>query len=258
MERASELAKLTSPYMMRRENDVLSAYLPPKREFTVFCTMSDLQIKMYEKVISMTLPKIHTGSLLQGTILAILVLLGKLATHPWLAFCRDIDSTFSIGDKENTSQTLDKFKTPLVEMWKASNARDELRLEDSGKMSILFSILKEIIHRNEKVVVGSGSTETLNLVQRLCDSENWPTVRLDGSIDSLKRDSAVRTFNNVNSAMIFLLSKRAGGVGLTLTGGKHLITIDVDWNPAVDAQTYGRIYREGQKQETFIYKLVSS
>ena len=73
-----------------------------------------------------------------------------------------------------------------------------------------------------------------------------------------KREASVRVFNSSESSVVFLLSKKAGGVGLTLTGGNHLVLVDTDWNPAADAQALARIFREGQTRESYIYRLVSA
>ena len=213
MQRASELAKRTSDFMLRRENDVLKSYLPRKREFTVFCGMSDIQLQCYEKIIKSTLPLVHTGSLMQGTILGILVLLGQVATHPSLAMGKDGNDTTS-ANKENEGGSflvMNQIRSSFKNVWMASNAAKDVRVQDSGKLSVLFSILRLIMKKGEKVVVASGSTETLNLVERLCKAQHWATVRLDGTIDHVNRDAAVRMFNSATSAMVFLLSKRAGG-----------------------------------------------
>ena len=324
MDRASELARLSSSYMLRRENSVLQSYLPRKREFTVFCRMSTVQRRLYGAVVDSVLRIVRMGGFVQTTTLGALQMLAQIASHPLLCLSTkdgDLDRLARSerrDDKENHGGRTNEGNefTPYAAgggCVEDDNIRDKLRrmydslleagtahaeydddgsargagdeevdddeeitaaqerkttmtmastgnaiTRNSGKFSVLHSLLSTIMARNEKVVVASGSTVTLDLVGKLCATCGWQTVRLDGSMNAEKRETAVSRFRNSDRSLIFLLSKRAGGVGLTLVSGNHLICMDVDWNPAIDAQTHARIFREGQTRETFIYKLCSS
>jgi DNA repair and recombination protein RAD54B len=108
------------------------------------------------------------------------------------------------------------------------------------------------------VVVISNYTSTLNLIEQLLKSSDLPSLRLDGSVAASKRQSLVDQFNRSKSSKVFafLLSAKAGGVGLNLIGASRLILFDVDWNPATDDQAVARIHRQGQKRHCKIYRFL--
>ena len=268
---------------------MLEAYLPKKREFTIFCAMSDVQRQLYGDVIKAVMPALmhaRTGNVAnQGSILGALSLLGQLASHPSLISApaartksNNGDGNADGADKENDfnassagrSSTdapgVTAIRAQLGKKWSTYEQtknidigeRGSVDVKDSGKFTVLASLLEGVVMAGEKVVVTSTSTSILNAVGALCDANKWNTVRLDGSTAADKREASVRVFNSSESSVVFLLSKKAGGVGLTLTGGNHLVLVDTDWNPAADAQALARIFREGQTRESYIYRLVSA
>lgn len=131
-------------------------------------------------------------------------------------------------------------------------------LRKSSKLTVLDELL-QIIRKHsplEKVVIVSHFTETLNLVEQLAAFRGYETLMLQGDVKISDRQSLVDRFNRpTDPAFLFLLSSRAGGVGLNLPGGSRLVAMDVDWNPAVDIQAQARIWREGQKRPCFVYRL---
>jgi DNA repair and recombination RAD54-like protein len=111
----------------------------------------------------------------------------------------------------------------------------------------------------ERIVVVSNYTSTLDIIERLCGQNSWPSLRLDGTTSGLKRTKLVAQFNDPHSgAFAFLLSSKAGGCGINLIGGNRLVLFDPDWNPASDKQAAGRIWREGQKRRCYIYRFMST
>lgn len=136
---------------------------------------------------------------------------------------------------------------------------------NSSKLWTCFYLLQYLrTHRTqEKIIIASNFQETLSTVKQLCRLNHWSTLRIDGSCDASKRQKILEFFqNNTRAATnndicpILLLSTHAGGVGLNITAANHCILCDPDWNPAIDQQTFGRIYRDGQSKETFIYRLI--
>ena len=110
---------------------------------------------------------------------------------------------------------------------------------------------------DDKVVIVSVYKETLNMLSKLLDTLNIGHLQLDGSIPTKKRQTFVDDFNDRTSKyMVLLLSNKAGGCGLNLIGANRLIMFDPDWNPANDAQAMARVWRSGQRKETFIYRLL--
>lgn len=133
----------------------------------------------------------------------------------------------------------------------------EAFLSTSSKFQILDALLDIVrTHTAEKVVLVSHSTQTLEKVQALLTHRGYESLLLQGNTPIDQRQSLVDRFNRASDpAFCFMLSSKAGGVGINLPGGSRLISLDVDWNPAIDMQAMSRIYREGQKRPTFIYRL---
>ena len=133
-------------------------------------------------------------------------------------------------------------------------------LRSSSKLQILDLILSKlrIIKPDDKVVVISNFTSCLNQVEVLAKSRGWGFLRIDGSVQSDKRQNLVDCFNRASDPrFIFLLSSKAGGVGLNLIGGNRLIMLDPDWNPATDQQAMARVWRAGQTKPVSIYRIIT-
>jgi DNA repair and recombination protein RAD54B len=131
----------------------------------------------------------------------------------------------------------------------------------SGKLRVLDRLvctLKE--HTDEKIVIVSNYTSTLNVLQNLLSSRSLSFLRLDGRTPSDKRQELVDRFNRVdnNTAFAFLLSAKSGGAGINLIGASRLVLFDLDWNPATDAQAMARIHRDGQKRPVMIYRMLTT
>jgi len=113
---------------------------------------------------------------------------------------------------------------------------------------------------DDKIVLISNYTQTLDHIEKLCQEKNWGRVRLDGSMVPAKRQKLVDRFNDPEntSEFIFLLSSKAGGCGINLIGANRLILLDPDWNPANDAQAMARVWREGQKKTCYLYRFIAT
>ena len=104
----------------------------------------------------------------------------------------------------------------------------------------------------------SNYTQTLDLFEKLCSLRGYLQVRLDGSMSIKKRAKIVEQFNDPGSPQfIFMLSSKAGGCGLNLIGANRLVMFDPDWNPANDEQAMARVWRDGQKKQCYIYRLLA-
>ncbi|KAJ3016830.1 UNVERIFIED_CONTAM: helicase [Siphonaria sp. JEL0065] len=119
-------------------------------------------------------------------------------------------------------------------------------------MEALASILNEIKN--------TTTEKTLDLVQNLLVENGMSFLRLDGQTDSSKRQNLVDRFNTAtpSSCFCFLLSAKAGGMGLNLIGGSRLFLLDIDWNPAICLQAMARVWREGQKRNVKIYRFLTT
>ena len=133
--------------------------------------------------------------------------------------------------------------------------------ELSGKMSVLDAMLGEIRRTtDDKVVLISSFTRTLDWFERLCRARGYAYARLDGSTESGQRQKLVDMFNGASQerCFVFLLSCKAGGVGINLIGANRLFLYEPDWNPAWDKQSMARVWRDGQKKEVYIYRMLTT
>lgn len=238
--RLEELNSITSSFILRRTQEVINKYLPGKQEAVIFCHPSKLQetllrtaIQFYEK------SDRSTYSPLQ-----LITVLKKICNHPSL-----IAST----EKIDVGGSLIKLLNDNLPPWQ------DMGPTDSGKLAVLDSLLETLIQRQEKAVIVSYYGKTLDMIMGLCEHYNYKYCRLDGSTPSQDRCKIVSSFNSPSSdTFIFLLSAKAGGIGLNLTGASRLILYDNDWNPASDLQAMSRIWRDGQTRNVFIYRLITA
>lgn len=247
-ETLKELGQLVNKFIIRRTNDLLSKYLPVKYEHVVFCELAPLQKDLYNHFISS--PEI--AKLLKGAgsqPLKAVGLLRKLCNHPDL-----LDLPDDLGGSEAVLP-------PDFIPKKERRSRDrEVKTWYSGKLMVLERMLDRI-HRdtNDKIVVISNFTQTLDVIEQLCRTKRYGTLRLDGTMAISKRQKLVDTFNDPEAEQfVFLLSSKAGGCGINLIGANRLILFDPDWNPASDQQALARVWRDGQKKDCFVYRFVST
>ncbi|EHB16386.1 DNA repair and recombination protein RAD54B, partial [Heterocephalus glaber] len=252
--RAAELTRVTGLFILRRTQEVINKYLPPKIENVLFCRPATLQIELYKKLLnSQAIRFCLQGSLENSPHLICIGALKKLCNHPCLLFNsikgKDCSSTCD-GNEEKSLYEEKTDYNPLVFMEK-----------DYSKLQVLAKLLA-VIHElrpTEKVVLVSHYTQTLNILQDVCKRYGYAYARLDGQTPISQRQQIVDNFNSkYSSDFIFLLSSKAGGVGLNLIGGSHLILYDIDWNPATDIQAMSRVWRDGQKHAVHIYRLLTT
>ncbi|OCF41407.1 hypothetical protein I317_04798 [Kwoniella heveanensis CBS 569] len=250
-ERAAELTKVSKEFVLRREANVMQNFLPPKNEYVVFVAPSQLQLSVLESLLN---PSIVSGFIrgYGAQSLALIDLMRKISNSPMLLKKKDEDGIAS--EDLGTAISAAKSAIPLE-----TNVND---VNTSGKMVVLDKMLHSIWNETkEKVVVVSNWTSTLNLIQDLMKIRKYPYVRLDGSTPQKQRQDLVDTFNRDvrrEEAFVFLLSAKAGGIGLNLIGGSRLFLFDSDWNPSTDLQAMARIHRDGQKRPVYIYRLLTT
>ncbi|KIJ44735.1 hypothetical protein M422DRAFT_47147 [Sphaerobolus stellatus SS14] len=127
-----------------------------------------------------------------------------------------------------------------------------------------FVVLERFLHRiktetNDKVVLISNYTQTLDMFEKMLRTKKYGYFRLDGGMAITKRQKYVDQFNDPERGeFVFLLSSKAGGCGINLIGANRLILFDPDWNPAADQQALARVWRDGQKKECFVYRFIST
>jgi DNA excision repair protein ERCC-6-like 2 len=127
----------------------------------------------------------------------------------------------------------------------------------SGKMKMLSDLLSEFNRRDARILLFSFSTQTLDLIQNFVKAQGYSYLRLDGNTPTRARQGLVDMFQKDNSIFLFLISTKAGGLGLNLTAANVVIVFDVDFNPSNDEQSQDRAYRIGQKRDVLVIRLVS-
>ena len=246
-ERLAELLALVNKFIIRRTNDILSKYLPVKYEHVVFCNLAPFQLDLYKHFIQS--PDIK--SLLRGKgsqPLKAIGMLKKLCNHPDLLNLPD--------DLPGCEQYFPDDYVP-----KDARGRDrDIKSWYSGKMQVLDRMLARIRQdTNDKIVLISNYTQTLDIFDKLCRSRNYGVLRLDGTMNVNKRQKLVDKFNDPEGEeFVFLLSSKAGGCGLNLIGANRLVLFDPDWNPAADQQALARVWRDGQKKDCFVYRFIAT
>ncbi|KAM5280819.1 DNA repair and recombination protein RAD54B [Ctenodactylus gundi] len=257
--RASELARLTGLFILRRTQEVINKYLPPKIENVVFCRPGTLQIELYSKLLNSQAVRFCIQGLSENSSHLICIgALKKLCNHPCLLFNSIKEKECSLTCAENEEKSL---YDGLLNVFPAGYDPLLFAENESGKLQVLSKLLA-VIHKlrpTEKVVLVSNYTQTLNILQEVCKRSGYAYVRLDGQTPVSQRQHIVDGFNRkYSSDFIFLLSSKAGGVGLNLIGGSHVILYDIDWNPATDIQAMSRVWRDGQKHPVHIYRLLTT
>ncbi|XP_061771659.1 DNA repair and recombination protein RAD54B isoform X4 [Nerophis ophidion] len=254
-ERAAELSRLTGMFILRRTQEIINRYLPPRLDWTLFCRPSPLQQEVYRHLLSHRVFRACLqGSMESHTHLACITFLKKLCNHPTLLHCTVKEKAECASDESSFQESLSQFFPKLY-------SSDSLNPADSGKLLVLLDLLETIrkLSPSDRVVVVSNYTQTLDMLQKIFVHMTYTFCRLDGQTPTNQRQRLVDSFNSPYSPnFLFLLSSKAGGVGLNLVGASHLVLYDLDWNPANDIQAMARVWRDGQKKTVHTYRLLTA
>ncbi|ETN67272.1 DNA repair and recombination protein RAD54 [Anopheles darlingi] len=250
-ERLQELAALVNRCMIRRTSALLTKYLPVKFEMVVCVRMTAVQAELYKAflesdTVRKSLQQQRSEQKATLTALSNITTLKKLCNHPDLVY-------------DKIQEGADGFEK-AGNILPANYSPRELRPELGAKLLLLDCMLASIkTNTNDKIVLVSNYTQTLDLFEKLCRKRGYGYVRLDGTMTIKKRGKVVDQFNSPDSSdFIFMLSSKAGGCGLNLIGANRLVMFDPDWNPANDEQAMARVWRDGQKKPCFIYRLLAT
>lgn len=252
-EKLKEMDEIVSKTIIRRTQALLSKYLPVKYEQVLCCKLTSLQQNIYQSFcnsdsVRRALKSDGGGKeKMTSSSLAAITSLKKLVNHP------DLIYPACTSGKEGFEEALDHFPAGH------DPERGRLKPELSGKLTVLDCLLAVVKSTSsDKVVLVSNYTQTLDMFEKLCMLRHYGYVRLDGSMTIKKRAKVVDEFNDPSSSQfVFMLSSKAGGCGLNLIGANRLVMFDPDWNPANDEQAMARVWRDGQKKECFIYRMLA-
>lgn len=142
--------------------------------------------------------------------------------------------------------------------WSTDSEIDQTLITASGKISLLERLVPPLLSSGHKIIIFSQFSKQLDILQDWANIlHSWPCFRIDGSVKSDDRQSQIEAFNTDPECKIFLLSTRAGGLGINLTAADTVILFDSDWNPQQDLQAQDRAHRIGQTKPVIIYRLAS-
>uniref|UniRef100_A0A8D0ARY3 ATP-dependent helicase ATRX n=1 Tax=Sander lucioperca TaxID=283035 RepID=A0A8D0ARY3_SANLU len=278
--RAHVLHAMLVGCVQRRDYSELTQFLPPKYEYVLAVRVSPLQYTLYRYYldhVTSSMTNRATGRI-GANLFKDFQVLSRIWTHPWCLhfICHQYSNhsvIFCVGKKatiSSKSQSLDEgwFKNLLTE-------EDAKILEHSGKMVLLFEILRMAEDLNDKVLVFSQSLISLNLIEDFLRTfhhardpssfkagswiKNLDYYRLDGSTSAPLRKKWADQFNNASNdrGRLFLISTRAGSLGINLVAANRVIIFDASWNPSYDIQSIYRVYRFGQLKQVFVYRFLA-
>ncbi|GAB5353445.1 hypothetical protein AAMO2058_000037000 [Amorphochlora amoebiformis] len=252
LERSSELSAIVNQFILRRTNVLLSKHLPPKVIQVVCCRPTSLQERLYKFFINQKSVKqmVKEGEKRLSRVLPLINNIKRLCNHPKLIWG-------SLKEKNTKSQL--RGCQRIFEQ-EAAFLRNPGHPRFSGKMEVLDRLLCMVKKEtDDRVVLVSNYTQTLDVFEDMCKIRKWGFIRLDGSIQVKNRSKLVKQLDDKsNNKFLFLLSSKAGGCGLNLVGANRLVLFDPDWNPAVDKQAAARVWRDGQTKRCFVYRFLTT
>ncbi|GCC26554.1 hypothetical protein chiPu_0004971 [Chiloscyllium punctatum] len=220
------------PFLLRRIKAEVEKSLPPKKETKIYVGLSKMQREWYTKILMKDIDILNSaGKMDKMRLLNILMQLRKCCNHPYL---------FD-GAEPGPPYTTD---THLV--------------YNCGKMVVLDKLLPKLREQSSRVLIFSQMTRLMDILEDYCMWRGYDYCRLDGQTPHEERERAIDSFNAFNSSkFIFMLSTRAGGLGINLATADVVILYDSDWNPQVDLQAMDRAHRIGQKKTVRVFRLIT-
>lgn len=261
------LRDLVQPFILRRLKTDRSIIqdLPEKQEMTVFCGLSPVQATLYQATVDQALAAIESAEGIQrrGMILALLTKLKQLCNHPALV---------TAAVEETSAEAIDAAEVPPSETAKRKTAKTKAAPsksslidaaapsfhQDSGKLRRLEEMLEELLAEGDRALIFTQFSEWGKLLKTYLEKRlGQETLFLYGGTTKPQREAMVDRFQNDPQApRLFILSLKAGGVGLNLTRANHVFHFDRWWNPAVENQATDRVFRIGQTRNVQVHKFV--
>jgi chromodomain-helicase-DNA-binding protein 1 len=234
----AELSEAIQPYMIRRTKEKVESDLPPKSEKILRVELSDIQLEYYKNILTRNYEALNQGSTGHKQSLLNIVMELKKASNHALLF-PNAETRFL---KENA--TKDETLKALI--------------TTSGKMMLLDRLLTKLKADGHRVLIFSQMVHMLDILTDYLKLRNYTYQRLDGTVPASDRKIAIDHFNAPGSDdYCFLLSTRAGGLGINLMTADTVVLFDSDWNPQADLQAMARAHRIGQQKPVSVYRLVS-
>ncbi|PNH44962.1 hypothetical protein VD0004_g2817 [Verticillium dahliae] len=275
------VTNLLPGFFLRRMKSLIAHQLPKKSDRVVFCPLTEDQRAAYKRFIGQ--PEIELlrtlshhcacgsgkkrgwccdatvadGRSWQSIIFPSVTTLQKLANHLMLL----VPPSTEPDDKQARQTKILRDCCPETWQELLSNRDAIMNLanpEFCGKWKVLKKLLKFWHENGDKVLVFSHSVRLLRILQHLFSNTSYNVTYLDGSLSYVERQRAVDDFNSDPGQFVFLISAKAGGVGLNITAANKVVIVDPHWNPSYDLQAQDRAYRIGQRRDVDVFRLVSS
>ncbi|GAB5372678.1 hypothetical protein AAMO2058_001685200 [Amorphochlora amoebiformis] len=224
----TKLHEILRPFVLRRLKINVLDKLPEKKEIVVYPAMTEFQRVLYKSIVEKKADKLGLKfKSLQNSLMQ----LRKVCNHPFLIH--------------------------EPEMEEGAHHTDESIVTSCGKLKLLDRMLKRLLENKHKVLIFSQMTRMLDILQDYCSMRGWKTCRIDGSMSADDRQDQMERFQTLPRYNVFLLSTRAGGLGVNLTAADTCIIYDSDWNPHQDSQAQDRCHRFGQKNKVMVYRFIT-
>uniref|UniRef100_A0A8C2KIT0 Chromodomain helicase DNA binding protein 4a n=1 Tax=Cyprinus carpio TaxID=7962 RepID=A0A8C2KIT0_CYPCA len=232
-----KLHDMLGPHMLRRLKADVFKHMPSKTELILRVELSPMQKKYYKFILTRNFEALNTRSGgNQVSLLNVVMDLKKCCNHPYL------------------------FPVAAMEAAKMPNGMYEgsTLTKASGKLLLLHKMLRKLKEGGHRVLIFSQMTKMLDLLEDFLENEGYKYERIDGSITGGMRQEAIDRFNAPGAPQfVFLLSTRAGGLGINLATADTVVIYDSDWNPHNDIQAFSRAHRIGQNKKVMIYRFVT-
>ncbi|SAM03058.1 hypothetical protein [Absidia glauca] len=230
-----QLHKVLRPFLLRRIKSDVEKSLLPKKEINVYVRMSNMQRKWYQRILEKDLDAVNGAGTTKREgktrLLNIVMQLRKCCNHPYL-----FDGA-EPGPPYTTDQHI---------------------VDNAGKMAVLDKLLTRFKAQGSRVLLFSQMSRVLDILEDYCWWKGYQYCRIDGQTNQEDRVDAIDEYNKPDSEkFLFLLTTRAGGLGINLTSADIVILYDSDWNPQVDLQAMDRAHRIGQTKQVYVFRFVT-
>ncbi|KAF2643616.1 hypothetical protein P280DRAFT_467614 [Massarina eburnea CBS 473.64] len=229
-----QLHKVLRPFLLRRVKADVEKSLLPKKEINLYIGMADMQVQWYKKILEKDIDAVNgaSGNKESKTrLLNIVMQLRKCCNHPYL---------FE-GAEPGPPYTT-----------------DEHLVNNAAKMVMLDKLLKRMKAQGSRVLIFSQMSRVLDILEDYSVMRGYQYCRIDGSTAHEDRIAAIDDYNREDSEkFLFLLTTRAGGLGINLTSADIVVLFDSDWNPQADLQAMDRAHRIGQKKQVVVFRFVT-
>ncbi|KAJ2077251.1 chromatin remodeling complex Adenosinetriphosphatase [Coemansia sp. RSA 988] len=229
-----QLHKVLQPFLLRRIKSDVEHSLLPKKEINLYVGMTPMQRTWYRRILERDIVAINgaVGKKEGKTrLLNIVMQLRKCCNHPYLFDGAEPGPPFTT---------------------------DQHLVDNASKLAVLDKLLAKLREQGSRVLIFSQMSRMLDILEDYCVMRGYKYCRLDGSTDHEARVESIQDFNRPDSdKFIFLLTTRAGGLGITLTAADTVCIYDSDWNPQADLQAMDRAHRIGQTKQVHVYRFIA-